>query len=335
MALLDFDLACIWCNASLHGADVAGLCPRCNHKVGDTLDPALLDPDTLAVARDVPCVACQYNLRTLPAGSLCPECARPVADSLRPRELHYADLRWLRRVRGGVTRLFVAMIALLLAVLILVVAQFPVPFFATLLIVIGMILGVIALFFAVVGVFLATASVPNDHASRGVRAARIAARVLLLWPVVSVAGRLLGIPPLFWALSRLPLMAAPIMAVPCVFVALRHVAGFGRSPALARAMTVMICLIIAGIVLAFTSIGLWWLTAGPPVVTTTTGPGGTTIATSVVGGGRRPIVQTLLGLARGTLVLLALVGYALGGFVLANCRGLLTKAIQAAPKPPT
>jgi hypothetical protein len=104
-------LTCACCHGELQGTPLDGSCPHCGERVGRTLRLESVDAATMTIGDDSLCIGCGYNLRTLPAGGVCPECSRPVIDSLRPDDLKFADRRWLRRVRRGVTLLLAAWLA--------------------------------------------------------------------------------------------------------------------------------------------------------------------------------------------------------------------------------
>jgi len=60
---------------------------------------------------DIPCFVCRYNLRSIPWEGNCPECGSPVRRSLDGGWLHFANEKWLRRIRLGVD-LAIATVAL-------------------------------------------------------------------------------------------------------------------------------------------------------------------------------------------------------------------------------
>lgn len=75
-------------------------------------------PVTVAeVARvgiDLPCITCGYNLRSLPMGGRCPECNSTIESALHHGWLMFADPRWLRRLRSGVTLILWTLLAAVL-----------------------------------------------------------------------------------------------------------------------------------------------------------------------------------------------------------------------------
>lgn len=289
MGTIDFQLSCDGCGGDLRGADLSGECLHCGRSVGETVNLAVIDAATMSVADDVICVSCGYNLRTLSMASVCPECFQPVVNSLRPNELRFSDIRWLRRVRVGVTCLLAGAIGLagsLLLFVVLVRAAAWTPGFAAVGI---MILMLFTMLVAVVGVFRATGADPRAEAPVMARVMRTSARVLallpLLWAGAEVATSL-SVTNLHWLSLLLP--AGTLGALPCTLACLRPVARRGQSPGLVRASTVLIWLSVAGIglLLAGTILGAvqarrWAraMPAGPPM--TTTAPATSQPATSI------------------------------------------------------
>ena len=111
MATVDCSIECAHCGSEQLRVDIRGDCLACRRPIADSINIEVLDTEALTVATDVGCVGCGYNLRTLRIDALCPECAKPVVASLRPDDLRFADTKWLRRVRAGVTSLLMAVLA--------------------------------------------------------------------------------------------------------------------------------------------------------------------------------------------------------------------------------
>lgn len=103
MSVIDFDLKCAGCEATLCGVALHGVCAKCGSPVGATLHVPAIDAEAMTVARDVFCARCEYNLRTLPISSVCPECGSPVAPSLRSIALCFASPDWLADQRTMTT----------------------------------------------------------------------------------------------------------------------------------------------------------------------------------------------------------------------------------------
>ncbi|HOW69146.1 MAG TPA: hypothetical protein PKY77_00980 [Phycisphaerae bacterium] len=103
MAMVNAELRCAGCGETLAGLSLDARCGRCGLPASRSLDVAALDPVTGTVNTSVACVACGYNLRTLALDSVCPECAAPVWKSLRRDDLRFADARWLRTIRLGLS----------------------------------------------------------------------------------------------------------------------------------------------------------------------------------------------------------------------------------------
>ncbi|MBP7934340.1 MAG: hypothetical protein KA354_06795 [Phycisphaerae bacterium] len=103
MTMVNFELRCTGCGETLAGLSLDACCGRCGLPASRSLNVAALDPATGTVNTSVACVACGYNLQTLALDSVCPECAAPVWKSLRPDDLRFADTRWLRTIRLGLS----------------------------------------------------------------------------------------------------------------------------------------------------------------------------------------------------------------------------------------
>src|SRR5882672_4674217 len=100
MTAINIHLRCAICGADLCECDAGGECAACHRPVSETIRVEALNGEPLAICEDTPCVGCDYNLRTLLFDAKCPECARDVVDSLQRKELHLADVKWLKRVRS-------------------------------------------------------------------------------------------------------------------------------------------------------------------------------------------------------------------------------------------
>jgi len=111
MGVIDFDLKCAFCCASLRGVDLDGACIFCGRKVRETLNLKVIDPATQTIVGDVSCIKCEYNLRTLRVHSVCPECATPVAASLDSTRLCFADVDFLNTVRSYATLMIVLLLS--------------------------------------------------------------------------------------------------------------------------------------------------------------------------------------------------------------------------------
>lgn len=236
----------------MQGVDLFGVCPNCGASVGETVNTSVIDPETTLVCDDVSCTGCAYNLRTRPVGAVCPECFTPVVESLRPDELRFADPRWLKRVRSGVTLLLLAASALIVGYLglgALGLLLTRVVFSGAVEVGIAAVMIVLALLLpvaGVLGILAATAPDPRlDNAGVG-KVARIAARWIVLLALVFVVGAIMPL----WTWVRAAAGPAVIVftgaAFACALVCLKHVARRGHRPGLARLSTVLIWLLVAG-----------------------------------------------------------------------------------------
>lgn len=247
MATIDFDLPCLHCSGNLRGADVTGVCPHCQMPVAHSINTRAIDPASMTVAADVSCAGCGYNLRTLWAGAVCPECAKPVVQSLRADDLHFADVRWLRRVRSGVGWLLVAVLGVVaLLAWVSVTGGSGSSAFAA---VGGLLLSVVCLACGGFGVFGITSPEPNSPAGVRGRGAGIAGRWLGVGSPVLLVLMYGPLGPLESAAGvRMILLILATLGIPacalCTLVYLRSLARRAKKSGLARLSSVLIWLIV-------------------------------------------------------------------------------------------
>lgn len=326
MAVIDYCLRCVSCNHDLRGTDATEDCPGCARPVAETLRFVRVNDDSMAVCGDVPCLKCDYNLRTLSVNSVCPECAKPVHHSLQSDLLHFADLRWLRRVRRGVTWLILALVGILIVppLVVYVASILLVNFWGeeTAFVLHFYVTCMIACVPWCLGAFAATSAEPRPHGRAETRFPRIVARgctLALFIPLALLFVVPMFVDPVFAGRSRYPsytfageavVCMAPLfgtLATACVGVCLRRLARRARRPWLSRLVTTMIGLVLAGGVLnAVTLFGMIFMPA-----------------MSIKGLVEVPVeVQTSMA---GGIVMSAC--YVTGLVVLFKCRRLLTAAL--------
>jgi predicted RNA-binding Zn-ribbon protein involved in translation (DUF1610 family) len=275
---IDPDLRCALCDGELNDVSLEDSCPHCGAHIGRTLRLESIDAATMTIGDDSLCIGCGYNLRTLPVGGACPECSKPVIDSLRPDDLKFADPRWLRRVRRGVTLLLAAWLALIpLAIAMIgVSALFLSPAIGAGSLIAGVVLIAIMLTgcAALWGFIDATTCDPHPQGKMASKAprysARIGAALILLcmgtgvWQLIApAAARPLGdvlLPVLPFGLS---------LAMLGTLVCLRRIAQRGARAPLARhtkylsIATVVFGLLTTGHAITFV-VKAQWAKAAPP-----------------------------------------------------------------------
>lgn len=276
----------------------------------------VIDVPTWSVARDVSCITCGYNMRTLRLDARCPECGKPVAASLRTDDLRFANVRWLRRVRRGVSTLLVAIVAFPLALFfILFFGGSPIPFMGRkapdYFLMVALVAILVPYLIVVVGVFGITPPSRPVLETRMLRLARIAARVLV---VLFVLSRLTVV---IWELTVSPVTSSPLMYVAglfcssmmrdatliCLCIILRRLAQRGHNPKLYRWTTVAIW--VVGFNLSLHLIAMLWSDLANVLM-----------RVLMVSGGLQ-----VVGLS-----------YLAALFLLGWYRAMLTKAIAAAPR---
>ncbi|WP_432798719.1 hypothetical protein [Poriferisphaera sp. WC338] len=75
-------------------------------------DPS--DKELQPIDRDILCANCEYNLRTQLPIHDCPECGHPIAESVKNRQLAYAPLDYIEKLRSATTVVAVAPLILFL-----------------------------------------------------------------------------------------------------------------------------------------------------------------------------------------------------------------------------
>ncbi|MEO0964450.1 MAG: hypothetical protein AAFY08_04965 [Planctomycetota bacterium] len=110
--VIDSELHCVVCGASLRGRALTGTCGRCGARVSETIDR--LDPtyklDTDGrLGESIGCRDCGYDLRGMRPSDNCPECGLAVRESMRSDVLGLMKPAWLKRVRSGLTMMFVSL----------------------------------------------------------------------------------------------------------------------------------------------------------------------------------------------------------------------------------
>lgn len=278
MSIIDYNLYCSLCAGDLRGADITGFCPHCQAVITDTLAVGLLDTDSHTVDQDVTCIECGYNLRMLRVDARCPECGKEVLDSVRPDDLRFADTKWLKRVRGGVTNLLLAVGTFVIMVLYEIVGSPPVIFLEKFLLAASIGGSIFCLVMGVTGVLRASALDPHPRTPRGVRIANKIAQwgcVLPIMVVVSfvfvsaLANRLLG----FFGFMFVGMLMLLTYAVPvAICYCLRHVAKRGHRDGARMATTALMWSVGAvGVLMILAFVGTAFMVR--PMMSAATGPG--------------------------------------------------------------
>ena len=242
MAVISQAIECIHCGSDQRGVDITADCSACGNAIADSINVEVIDAETMTIAVDVTCVGCGYNLRTLQVDSVCPECASPVVASLPADDLCFADMKWLRRVREGVTLLVAATLA---GAVMLVVP------FAVLLLLATIVVGVPGVW----GMWIIAthdSRLPRLKRSRGLhRAVRLFTLVLCMLIAIHLILRAieLGAPSSGGAIALTTFgWLAAIGALMCTLACLRQIAVRAHRDNLRKCTTVLMWMVPLGVV---------------------------------------------------------------------------------------
>lgn len=245
------EFKCPICEADLRGMLVSGYCPDCETPLSESAvgRAVCIVDDQNHLAEHTKCRQCGYELIGLDPHGNCPECGSPIGFTLEVDLLRYANIDWLKRVKGGFTVYLISMAVALItagASFAISIAIKDPAVRATL----TMGLTIVLAFFSLIAIWFITWPYPAGHPEMEIGGSlRTAVRTVLIFSIMSqIGGAILAINPATGFYAQLPTQILGIALNILFLLYLERLASLIRDDRLAgHTRIVLYGLLIVGI----------------------------------------------------------------------------------------
>jgi len=279
------EFKCPICEAELRGILVCGRCPDCETPLSKSVVGRAVCKvdDENHVAENTKCRKCGYELIGLDPYGNCPECGSPIGFSLEVDLLRYANIDWLKRIKGGFTVYLISMAVAVVMIIISIVISIVIKDLAVRAMV-TMGITIVMAFFTLIATWFITWPYASDHPEMEIgHSLRTAVRIVLVFSMMSqIGGAILAIHPAIGLYAQLPTQILAVALNILFMLYLQRLAMFIPDERLAaHTKIVMYGLAIVGIIATAATVLAIASGINPAALQSTGGGGGAAPTMSV------------------------------------------------------